>query len=214
MQNRETTADPRPGDHPVTDPDPWSGFAHDPRDAANADLRASDQERDVVRQILATGFADGRLDREEFDERSDAVSAVRTLGQIPALVADLVPLRPAVRGPASSLVAAGPDELRRRAELAWATERRSAVLGFLGPTLICWAIWVAIGFGDGRFQASFPWPLIVMAATLVNLVRVLATREDSIRDEVQRLQRKQVKELERRDRKGRRGRRDWWEDRP
>ena len=47
-----------------------------------------------------------------------------------------------------------------------------------------------------------------MAVTLAHLVRVLVTRQDTIRDEVVRLQRKQAKELERRDRRGRRGRRD------
>ena len=118
------------------------------------------------------------------------------------------------RGPAAatSLVTAGPDELLRRAEDSWAGDRRNAVLGFVGPEP---GLLGDLG-GDrlrrrGLRHANFPWPLIVMAVTLAHLVRVLVTREDTIRDEVVRLQRKQAKELERRDRRGRRGRRD---DRP
>ena len=119
-----------------------------------------------------------------------------------------MPLWPVTRQPSTSLVAAGPDELVRRAEASWASDRRSALLGFLGPTLVCWAIWVATSVDEGGFEAYFPWPLIVMAVTLAHLARVLVTREDTIRDEVLRLQRKQAKELERRDRRGRRGRSD------
>lgn len=66
--------------------DLWGAFALDPRDPSNGGLRASDQDREVVRGLLATAYADGRLDREEFDERSDRVAAARLLGDLPAIV--------------------------------------------------------------------------------------------------------------------------------
>ncbi len=191
----------------MSTPDPWAGFAHDPRDAAHAGLRASDQEREVIRQVLATGFADGRLEREELDERIDALAVARTLGDLPPLVADLVPLHPVVRRATDALVHAGQEDLRRRAETTWRAERRSAVLSLVGVSLVCWAIWTATSFSGGRFEAYFPWPLVVTAALLARLVRVQLTREQAIADETQRLERKRAKELERRDRRGRRGRR-------
>jgi hypothetical protein len=175
--------------------DAWSSFDHDPRRPANAGLRASDRDRDVIRTVLTAAYADGRLDREEFDDRSEQVTTARTLGELPPLVADLVPDRAVDRHPSHSLAGESPQELRRRAETHWESERRNAVLGFVGPSLVCGAIWIATSWDSNGFDANFPWPLIVMAATLVNLIRVAATKEDSIRDEVRRLEKKQAKQL-------------------
>src|SRR6185295_13720980 len=74
--------------------DLWASFQHDPRDPAVAPLRASDADRNVVHGVLTEAFADGRLDREEYDERTAAALRARTLGQLPPLVVDLVPDRP------------------------------------------------------------------------------------------------------------------------
>lgn len=52
-------------------------------------LRASDAERETALRSLAAHFADGRLDRAEFDERADAALAARTQDQLRALFADL-----------------------------------------------------------------------------------------------------------------------------
>ena len=69
--------------------DVWASFQHDPRDPAVASLRAADADRDIVHNVLTEAFADGRLDREEYDERTAATMQARTLGQLPPLVADL-----------------------------------------------------------------------------------------------------------------------------
>jgi hypothetical protein len=63
--------------------DVWASFSHDPRVSANAVLRATDRDRDVVHQVLAEAYADGRLDRDEFDTRSAQTAAARTLGELP-----------------------------------------------------------------------------------------------------------------------------------
>lgn len=174
--------------------DPWAFFDHDPRQPDNAGLRASDRDRDAVRAVLAEAYADGRLDREEFDERSGQVGAARTLGDLPPVLADLVPTRTLARR-SGSLVDAGPADLHRLAEGHWQSERRNAVVGFFGASLVCWAIWMATSWSDGTFDPYFPWPLIVMAVSLANAVRTQVTREDAIRDELRRLERKQAKQL-------------------
>lgn len=169
--------------------DVWGSFAHDPRDPAVASLRASDADREVIHAVLAEAFADGRLDRGEYDERSAAVLTARTLGELPPIVADLVPALPArAAGGRVPLAAASPADLERRAEEKWREDRRNAVFGFLGPTLICWTIWAATTPG-------FPWPAIVTAVTFLNLLKTVTSREAIVASEVRRLERKQAKEL-------------------
>jgi hypothetical protein len=166
--------------------DIWSTFTHDPRPPANAVLRASDADRDVVQQVLVEAYADGRLDREEFDSRSEAASAARTLGELPPLIADLVARVPRDFAPAP--VPAG--ELQRRAVAGYESERREALLGFLGPSIICVVIWLLIG-GSGFF-----WPGFVIAGTGIHLLRTLVKRQDIIESNRRRLEKRQSRELE------------------
>lgn len=173
----------------------WASFTHDPRVPANAGLRAADRDRDLIRSALADAFAEGRLDREEFDERSDRVAAARTLGELPPLVTDLVPEHTPEPRRGAELATATPDELRLRAGDQWQAERRQALLSFLGPTLICWTIWVATSFGDGGFEPYFPWPLIVMAATGIHLVSTVLNRGQGVEEHLRRLEKQQAKEL-------------------
>ena len=172
--------------------DLWASFQHDPRDPAVAPLRASDADRDVVHGVLAEAFADGRLDREEYDERSAAVLGARTLGELPPLVADLVPDRPLVRPRAVPLVAAA--TVRHPAARRGAVARRRRTRSWASSARRCstWAIWLAVAWGDWNV---FPWPLIVNAVAFMNLVRVAANRRDLVADEVRRLERKQAKAI-------------------
>jgi hypothetical protein len=170
--------------------DVWARFALDPRDPAAAPLRASDADREVIHGVLADAFATGRLDRAEYDERISSVLSARTLGELPPVVADLVPSLPArTTSGYVPLVAATPLEIEQRAVAAYEEARRNAFMGFLGPSIICWVIWIAA-------SSPFPWPLIVMAATGVNLVRTFVMREQMIAEETRRLQKKQARELD------------------
>ena len=75
--------------------DLWSAFSLDPRERAHADLRASDQDRDRITGVLSSAFADGRLEREELEERMSVTSAARTLRRAgaPAVLPFAVALR-------------------------------------------------------------------------------------------------------------------------
>ena len=170
--------------------DVWGSFAHDPRDPGVASLRASDADREVIHGVLAEAFADGRLDRAEYDERSTSVLGARTLGELPPIVADLVPALPArTAGGRVPLAAATSADIQRRAEDKWREDRRNAVFGFLGPTLICWTIWAATTHG-------FPWPAIVTVVTFLNLLKTATSRDAIVASEVRRLERKQAKEIQ------------------
>ena len=83
------------------------------------------------------------------------------------------------------------SEIHARAERAYESDRRDALLGFLGPSLICVAIWLIIGWGD----LGFFWPGFVIAGTAVNLVRTLVKHQDIVDEHVLRLEKKQAKEL-------------------
>lgn len=175
--------------------DVWRSFAHDPRDPAVASLRASDADREVIHGILAEAFADGRLDRAEYDERSTAALGARTLGELPPVVADLVPNLPARTASGHvPLVAATAADLQRRADEKWRGDRREALLGFVGSALVTWTIWAAVMFG------GFPWPLFVNFFALMNLLRVATSRSEIVRSEVRRLEKKQARELEKKQR--------------
>lgn len=59
------------------------------RPVAEADIRASDADRDRVADILRDALAEGRLTTEEHSERLDGVYAAKTVGELEPYVRDL-----------------------------------------------------------------------------------------------------------------------------
>ena len=57
--------------------------------AAAAGLRASRADRERVIDLLKAAFAQGRLDRDEFDARIGQALASRTYGELTAVIADI-----------------------------------------------------------------------------------------------------------------------------
>jgi hypothetical protein len=57
---------------------------------AGGNLRASDADRDQVATLLSTAYAEGRLTREEHDERVDQLMAARTFDDLIPITSDLV----------------------------------------------------------------------------------------------------------------------------
>lgn len=174
------------------DADAWSAFTHDPRDPAHAHLRASDADRATAGHLLAEAYAEGRLDLAEHDQRADHAASARLLGDLVPLLEDLVPRLTAPKG--RGLVRATPAELRTRAEQEWASDRRGAVLGFLAPTLICWAVYATLVWGESPSEWQLPWPLIVTVVTFLNVIRVHVSREDIVASELASLEKKRAKE--------------------
>jgi hypothetical protein len=174
----------------MSDAFPWREFAHDPRDPAHARLRAADADRDVVRRVLGDAYAEGRLDREEFDERADVVTGSRTLGELPALIEDLVPVTTA-----SSTT----QSVHERAVVRYERARRDALWRAFAVSTLCWVIWAVTSFDGGDFDASFPWPVFVMLATGFHAGRIVYARRDIIASETRRLEKKDRKELEHRE---------------
>jgi len=156
----------------------WERFGRDPRTPEHAHLRASDQERDVVLALLGNAYAEGRLTRDEFDERSAAVAAARTLGDLPPVVDDLVAAVPAT-----------PSRMDLHAEAArrYRADRLEA-LTYLGPAVICWVIWVWLLAADRG--TPFPWPIFVTMGTAMPAIRLWLNPEDHIASRQRRLEKK------------------------
>lgn len=170
----------------------WSSFTYDPRDRQHQRLRASDQDRAVLLQVLSDAYADGRLDRAEFDERCEAARTVRTLGDIEPLLLDLIAPKPSPRG---SLVSASTSDLEQLAVRQWQAKRREAVFSFLGVSTVATGIWFATSFHDDGFPPYFFWPIFVIVFSLLHLVRTATSRREIVENEVRRLERKREKDL-------------------
>jgi hypothetical protein len=160
----------------------WESFRLDPRQAGNASMRASDADRELVRAVLADAYADGRLTREEYDDRLNTLYASLTLGELPSLVADLMPSGnpPAVPAPLH------PADLRVRGARKWRKDVEESFAAFLVPSAICTVIWIAVGGG-------FFWPVFPILFLGLNLVKTVVQRESAIEREVVRLEKQAAK---------------------
>ena len=148
-------------------PDLWREFACDPRDPTYAGMRAGTADRNLVLEALSEAYGDGRLEREELDERTDAVHAAKTLGELPPLLSDLIPTTTALTpGPGSDVHAEAVAKYER--------SRREALMSFLTPTLICWVIWAL------TMPGGFAWPLFVTVPTSLGLIGTVVRKQDII----------------------------------
>jgi hypothetical protein len=157
----------------------WESFRLDPRQDGNASMRASDADRELVRSVLVDAYGDGRLTREEYDERLNDLYGSRTLGELPALVADLIvsgspPAVPAPLHPADL-------DLRTRGARKWRRDVEESFAAFLFPSAICVVIWIVVGGG-------FFWPVFPMVCLGLNLLKTVVQRESAIEREVARLE--------------------------
>jgi hypothetical protein len=75
-------------------------------------MRASDADRERAVDVLKAGFAEGRLNRQEYEARVERAYRAATYGQLAAVVADLPqgPVPPAAIVPAPGL-AYGPPRI-------------------------------------------------------------------------------------------------------
>ena len=114
----------------------WESFRLDPRQPGHASMRASDADREIVRTMLADAFADGRLTREEYDDRLNSLYGSRTLGEVSSLVTDLVPLDDSSVAPAPLRRA----DYRTRGARKWRKDVEESCAAFRVPSIICTVI--------------------------------------------------------------------------
>jgi hypothetical protein len=174
----------------MTDPDRvWGALSRDPRVPEQAGMRASDADREIVLQVLTEAYAEGRITREELDSRTSATQSARTVGDLVGPLEGLV----SARRPTGAGLLVPEAELDRRAVESWRKDRREALWGLISVSAIVWTVWF---FTSG--PGSFPWPVFVTLAALLNLGRVQVQREEIVREKRHRLEKRQRKALEER----------------
>ena len=70
---------------------------------AGGNLRASDADRDHVATLLTTAYAEGRLSKDEHDERLDQLLQAKTFDDLIPITSDLVVVAPSAPAPTSSV---------------------------------------------------------------------------------------------------------------
>jgi DUF1707 SHOCT-like domain len=124
----------------------------------NREMRASDQDREHVVEVLRTHYTEGRLNLEEFDERVARAYESKTLGDLLDLTTDLpggVSLGP-VQPPAVAEPQSGPPSRLPRQFLPIA-------VALVGLVLVSSVIWSGIANqGHHHFVVIFPWPLLLL----------------------------------------------------
>jgi len=121
---------------------------------SEAELRASDAERERTVTQLRDHFSAGRISEQELDERCDAAYAARTVGQLSELLSDLPPLPAAPPRP-------GHDPEREAARKRVLYRAGTAAI----TVLVCVVIWAASG-------AGYFWPVWVLLGTGIVTARI------------------------------------------
>jgi Domain of unknown function (DUF1707) len=108
---------------------------------ADANLRASDAERNEVADKLSRHYADGRLDQTEFKARLDRAIGATTRGDLDGLFDDLPRLA---------------DEPQPRRPRRWRLVSFALIVAL-----------VAVAAGSSIFYVHFPWLLLVLVGLLL-----------------------------------------------
>jgi hypothetical protein len=180
----------------------WSRFSADPR--SYGQVRASDADRAVVTDVLSEAYALGQLDVTEFDERTEAAAKVKTLGEVPALIEDLVLADPSevqsgklddtARAQALARLEAErvpitPEQIQTAAEQYYRDRVRRAALGLIaGPGGITLAIWAVSSIASGQF--IFFWPIFVIIPMLLGFFSRIGHKQETIRERKRELTRR------------------------
>ena len=93
---------------------------------AGGNLRASDADRDHVATLLSTAYAEGRLTREEHDERTDQLMSAKTFDDLVSITRDLVVV--GTHGPVPARQATSPFTIDTTAQNS-ETDKMIAIFG-------------------------------------------------------------------------------------
>jgi hypothetical protein len=143
------------------------------------ELRASDADREQVASRLRTALDEGRLNLHEYDERLRDAYAAKTYADLNALLADLPGMTPGERAQvvpttpgAPAPWTAGPDGRYPGATRQWMAQHWG---GWVGPVVVCTAIWGITSLANGRalyfwpFWVAVPWGIMLLMRTVRGL---------------------------------------------
>lgn len=143
----------------------WSAFSVDPRDPQYQHLRASDSDRATASSMLAGAYADGRLDKDEYDQRLDQVTSAKSMGELVPVLHDLTvvpqPQRQAPGDPQGWMTA---PMTSSNSHSFFANLPR----WWLGLAVMLNLIWLMTVLGAGHLIYYWPmWPMLGTAIPMI-----------------------------------------------
>jgi hypothetical protein len=140
--------------------------------ASDDPIRASDADREVVVDSLRDAYTAGRLDVDEFDERTSAAYQSKTWGDLRRLTIDL-PAQPILGGdvpgrPFAAKLPPGQLPVHPPRDSSMQPVRRSRPVGYLIP-LFVWIVIMSHAPAGGGFG-------VLVVSTLVLVVIMSALR--------------------------------------
>src|SRR5690606_22663317 len=139
-------------------------------------IRASDHDRETAIAALREAYADGRLDRTEFDRRSAGALAAIVLGEFVPLLQDLEAPVPATRS------------VREEALRRYRRETRDARNGTLGIGVLTTGIWAVTAIAGG--DAYFFWPIFPILGVGVGWLMQVVNKDDRIEHHERKIERR------------------------
>ena len=127
-------------------------------------IRASDQERESVVDVLRDAFTDGRLTFDEFEERTAAAYAAKTWAELWELTADL-PAQPQLGADLNHRPQGAPPQLVRPAVRPRRAGRGRAFDRVL-PVLFVWIL-ISAAAGSPSIAAALSFIFICVLATRI-----------------------------------------------
>lgn len=135
-----------------------------------AALRVSHADRDAVVEQLKEAYAQGRIDKAEFDARTDLALVAKTRADLEPLLQDLPGGRPPVPGPAPSGHAVDPaGHAIGTGERLWAVTGHLAgvATSFFGPLVLYFLAGPRQPFAQRHLLAAVNFQLALFLVTLV-----------------------------------------------
>ena len=127
-------------------------------------IRASDQERESVVDVLRDAFTDGRLTFDEFEERTASAYAAKTWTQLRELTSDL-PAQPLLGASLNQRPQAGRSQAVSPAVRPRRVRRRRAFDRVL-PVLFVWIL-ISAAAGSPDMAAALSFVFICLLATRI-----------------------------------------------
>lgn len=107
-------------------------------------IRASDDDRQRVVDLLAEHHVAGRLDQAEFAERMESAYLAKTIGELRRLILDLPRI----------------EAVSRRSGTARSSAARAALASWVSAAVLVLVIWLAVSVASGHFTYFWPFWII------------------------------------------------------